>query len=228
MKTKSYLAVASVTTLAILIACNQSDADSTPGYNQLIPKKIMTPDRVETRIGTLNFFDGMPDNATVALTYDNLDFMRGVDVFLNFVPATSIEGIRRGMEEVGATGSNQVIVFDTLMDANPLFLTGNTDTVYALAMLDLQRDGPTVVEIPPGAGPGTVNDAFFRFIVDMGAPGPDRGQGGSYLILPPGYDGDVPDGYFVAKSRSYANWLILRGFLVDGKPDSACSCGGQA
>lgn len=65
------------------------------------------------------------------------------------------------------------------------------------------KDGPTVVEIPPGSGPGTVNDAFFRFVIDMGAPGPDRGKGGKYLLLPPEYDGDIPAGYFVARSPSY-------------------------
>lgn len=221
MRITTYAAIAVAAVLATLVGCGESNADSTPGYNNVIPEKIMTADRVETRIGTLNFFDGMPDDATVALAYDNLDFMRGIDVFLNFVPATSIEGIRLGMEELGATESNQVVVFDQLMDSNSLFLTGNTDTVYASAILDLERDGPTVVEVPPGAGPGTLNDAFFRFVVDMGAPGPDRGKGGNYLILPPGYEGDVPEGYFVAQSRSYVNWLILRGFLVDGKPDSA-------
>ncbi len=52
------------------------------------------------------------------------------------------------------------------MDSSPLFLTGNIDTVYAAAMLDLEKDGVTVIEIPPGAGPGTVSDAFFRFVVD--------------------------------------------------------------
>ncbi len=107
------------------------------------------------------------------------------------------------------------------MDSNPLFLTGNTDTVYAALMFDLERDGATVVEIPPGCGPGTVDDAWFRFVVDMGGPGPDRGQGGKYLILPPDYDGEVPDGYFTATSTSYTNLLLLRGFLVDGKPDAA-------
>ena len=55
----------------------------------------------------------------------------------------------------------------------------------------------------------------------MGAPGPDRGKGGKYLILPPDYKGDVPEGYFASQSPSYVNWLILRGFLVDGKPDAA-------
>ncbi len=119
------------------------------------------------------------------------------------------------------------------MDSKALFLTGNTSTVYCTPFLDLKKDGPTVVEIPSGAGPGTVNDAYFRFVIDMGAPGPDRGKGGKYLILPPDYEGDLegPIGgkaqeingvtYFVAKSTSYVNWVALRGFLVDGKPDAA-------
>ena len=113
------------------------------------------------------------------------------------------------------------------MDSNPLFLTGNTDTVYCMVFLDLQADGPTVLEIPPGMGPGTVDDAFFRYVIDLGAPGPDAGKGGKYLILPPDYKGEVPkdkkDGgeYFVAKSTSYVNWVPLRAFLVEGKTDAA-------
>jgi hypothetical protein len=194
-------------------------AEPTPGYNQQIPARIMTPDTVETRLGTLRFFDGYPDDETAKTVYDHLDFSRGVETFLNGIPATSVEALRLGMVESGVVKSNQVMLFEKLMDSNPLFLTGNTDTVYASSFLDLKEDGPTVVEIPKGCGPGTVNDAFFRFVTDMGVPGPDRGQGGKYLILPPGYDGEVPEGYFVSKSPSYVNWLILRGFLVDGKPD---------
>jgi hypothetical protein len=176
---------------------------------------------VETRFGTFKFFDGFPTKETSQNLYGILDLMRGVETFLNFVPACSMEAMRRGLEEMGARSVNEVGICDQLLDSNPLFLTGNTDTVYALAMLDLERDGPTVVEIPPGCGPGTLNDAFFRFVVDMGAPGPDRGKGGKYLILPPGYKGEAPAGYFVAKSPSYVNGLFLRGFLVDGKPDFA-------
>jgi len=198
-----------------------------------IPASITTPDTVETRIGTLKFFDGIPSKETSALVYDNLDFLRGVETFLNGIPAASIEGMRRGTVSLGATNSNQVVYFPDLLDSTPLFLTGNTSTVYAAPILDLKKDGPTVVEIPAGAGPGTVNDAYFRFVVDMGAPGPDKGKGGKYLILPPDYEGDLEgpiggkeqfiDGekYFVAKSTSYVNWVALRGFLVDGKPDAA-------
>lgn len=122
--------------------------------------------------------------------------------------------------EDGILASNKVVIFDDLIDSNSLFLTANTDTVYALAVLELDRDGATVIEIPAGCGPGTVDDAWFRFVVDMGAPGPDRGEGGKYLILPPGFDGPVPDGYFTAQSPSYTNFLALRGFLVDGSTDA--------
>ena len=107
-----------------------------------------------------------------------------------------------------------------MLDSNPLLLTGNTDTVYVLGIFDLARDGPTVVEIPPGCGPTTVDDAWFRFITDMGRPGPDRGRGGKYLIVPAGYDGAIPDGYFVSESPSRVNVLAVRGLLVDGKPDA--------
>jgi hypothetical protein len=228
----SILVLCSIVWALALSSAAQAE-EKTPGYNNPIPHKIMTPDRVETSIGTLEFFDGLPSDTTVQKVYDHLDLVRGVETFLNGIPATSIEGMRLGMLDLGADASNEVVIFDRLLDSNPLFLTGNTDTVYASVMLDLERDGATVVEIPPGSGPGTVNDAYFRFVTDMGAPGLDRGKGGKYLILSPDYEGplDPPEGgseaqvdgekYFVSKSPSYVNWLILRGFLVDGKPDAS-------
>jgi hypothetical protein len=222
--------------LAPILTVQMAAAEPTPGYNHEIPKQIMTPDVVETRIGKLEFFDGSPLPETAERVLDHLDFLRGVETFLNGIPATSIEGLRLGQMELGAKAPNQVVLFDRLMDSAPLFLTGNTDTVYASAFLDL-RQGAAVVEIPPGCGPGTVNDAYFRFVVDMGIPGPDQGKGGIYVILSPDDEGplDPPPGgmatemeiagqkrpVFVAKSTSYMNWLILRGFLVDGKPDAA-------
>ena len=169
-----------------------SDDVKPDGYNTPVPTKILTPDRVETRIGTLEFADGFPTEATAQLLYDHLDFLRGVEAFLSGVPAASLEAMRIGMEEVGVTACHQVGIVDQLLNSDPLFLTGNTDTVYVSGILDLERDGPTVVEIPPGCGPGTVNDAWFRFVTDMGRPGPDRGQGGKYLIVPSRIRGTDP------------------------------------
>ncbi len=210
-------------------------------YKTDVPTKILTPDKVNTRIGELTFYDGMPTAATLEKVYDHLDFLRGVEVFLNFIPAASIEALRLGMVSLGADNCHKIVVFDELMDARSLFLTGNASTVYASIFLDLQKEGPVVVEIPAGAGPGTVNDAFFRFVVDMGAPGPDRKKGGMYIVLPPDYEGPLtptPNTFkdnssvrvrvggrmhdvWIAQSRSYVNWIILRGFLVDGKPGAA-------
>ncbi|MBT3254927.1 MAG: DUF1254 domain-containing protein [Deltaproteobacteria bacterium] len=223
MNTKLFqiLAVMTLLVFSVVMVDQVPAEEATPGYNTKIPESILTPDTVETRIGTLEFFDGIPTKKTAALLYDNLDFLRGVETFLNGVPATSLEAMRVGLAALGAKKSNQVVIFDQLMDSNPLFLTGNTSTVYCVPFLDLKKDGPTVVEIPAGAGPGTVNDAFFRFVIDMSPPGPDKGKGGKYLILPPDYEGEIPDGYFTAKSTSWVNWVALRGFLVDGKPDAA-------
>lgn len=214
-------------TLVLLIAfttpatASDRGAEIPEGYNTPIPHSIMTPDAVETRLGTLRFFDGVPTRETADKVMENLLFLRGVETFLNGIPAASIEAIREGLVSVGATEANHLVITDKLMDSNPLFLTANTDTVYAFNFFDLEKTGPLVIEVPAGSGPGTVNDAFFRFVVDMGAPGPDRGKGGRYLILPPGYEGDEPEGYFIARSPSYINIFILRGFLVDGKPDAA-------
>lgn len=220
-----------------VVASHSVHAQTPPGFNTPIPPEIMTPDSVETKyLGTLEFSDGRPSKETADKVYDHLTYLRAVEVFLNWMPAASLEAMRLGHVESGITSSHQVAISRQLMDSNPLFLTGNTDTVYVSTILDLEKDGPTVVEIPPGSGPGTLNDAFFRFVVDMGAPGPDRGKGGKYLILPPDYHGlpvtfaddnswvsipvgGVTDSYYVVRSPSYVNWLILRGFLVDGKPD---------
>lgn len=206
-----YLIMLLTTSLAI---CSVPD-----GYNTPIPSSITTPDEVQSPLGTLKFFDGYPSNDTVVKIYDHLDYIRGVEAFLNGIPAASLEAMRKGNEQLGVKSYNQVLIFDQLLDSNPLFLTGNTDTVYGSAFIDLEKEGPMVIEIPKNIGPTTINDAWFRYVIDMGPTGPDKGEGGKYLILPPDYTETVPEGYFVAKSPTYRNWIILRGFLVDGKPD---------
>jgi hypothetical protein len=100
------------------------------------------------------------------------------------------------------------------MSPKSLYLTANTESVYYGGWLDLQ-DGPMVVESPPNTL-GMVNDFFFRYVTDLGIAGPDKGQGGKFLFLPPDYAGEVPEGYFVFQSPTYGNWLFWRGFLENG------------
>ena len=180
-----------------------------------IPPSITTPDKVETRLGTLKFTDGFPDDATVQKLYDNLDFQRGVQAFLTATPGASMAGMRAGLRKLGAVDGT-VAIFETLMDSKSLWLTPNTETVYASTWLDL-KNGPVVVESPPNTL-GIVDDFWMHYVADMGNAGPDRGKGGKFLFLPPGYTGDVPEGYFVFKSATYGHWLVTRGFLVNGDP----------
>jgi hypothetical protein len=176
---------------------------------------ISIPDRVETAIGALDFFDGVPTDATVAALYDNLDRMRGLSVFLDNQGAASLRAMRMGNAAIGADASNKITITEQLLQPESLYLTGNTSTLYALGYLDLKKDGPLVIELPPGML-GFVDDAWFRFVENLGAIGPDRGQGGRYLMLPPDHQGPAPDGYFVIRTGTYSNLLFLRGSIAQG------------
>jgi hypothetical protein len=90
-----------------------------------IPSEITTPDSVETSLGTLRFFDGLPDKLTVEKVFDNLDFMRGVDVFLNTTAATSTLANIEGLKSVGCN-NQAVVIHENRVDAKTLLLTPNT------------------------------------------------------------------------------------------------------
>ncbi len=186
---------------------------NSPKMRTEIPASITTPDTVDTPLGTLRFFDGLPDADTVRKVYDNLDLMRGVDVFLNTMSAASALANIEGLKSVGCDMFS-VVVHENRVDAKTLLLTPNTQTATLWAFLNL-KDGPVVVEVPPGVL-GLADDLWMRYIIDLGLAGPDKGKGGKYLFLPPGYDGPVPEDYFIARSRTYNVWYGLRGFAVKG------------
>lgn len=178
-----------------------------------IPPGIASPDRVETRLGTLKFFDGFPDNATVEKLYDNLDFQRAVQAYLLALPAVNMAGLREGLLQVGPANST-IPTFETLMDARSLFLTANANVAYTWIWINL-HDGPLVAEVPPMVL-GMIDDFWFRYVTDIGVVGPDKGKGGKYLLLPPGYKGEVPEGYLVVRVPTYESILVWRNFAVNG------------
>ena len=110
-------------------------------YSAEAPEAILTPDVLETqRLGTLRFFDGMPDEDTVRKTYDNLDFMRGVEAFLSGMPAACLYAMCSGLEDAGLP-AHSVGITEDLLDARALWLTANSTTVYVTTCLDLKQ-GP--------------------------------------------------------------------------------------
>lgn len=208
-----------VTTLALLAVAAASPAlaqeQPAPKYSAKVPPYIMTPDTVETRIGTLKFFDGLPDPETVQKVYDNLDFARGVEAFLTGMPAASVYAFCEGLSQVGVKRNGVIGITEDLVDARGLWLTPNSTTVYVTMCLDL-KDGPVVVEVPPGVL-GPVDDAYFHWVADVGLTGADEGKGGKYLFVPPGYTGSLPsEGYFVAKPPTYGNLIFYRAFVQGG------------
>ncbi len=187
-----------------------------PATATAIPPEITTPDSVETRIGTLDYKDGAPSAETVAKVYDNLDLMHAVEAFLNAYGGASTSALRRGMISAGVA-DNEVLIFSELMGAESLFLTANADTIYFWSILDM-TGGPIVLETPP-MSLGVIDDMWFHWVTDFGLPGPDRGAGGKYLLLPPGYTGEVPEsGYFVEPVRTTRALMLGRAFLENDDP----------
>ena len=207
---------------SILALVSSAGFAQTPTYEMTteIPPEITTPDVVETSIGTLNFFDGVPTEETIDTVYDYMDRARAVQAYVSTVPGVSQYAMRQGQRDIGATKVNQILIWDELADSKSLFLTGNSSTIYTWTYTDLANDGPTVIELPPGML-GAVDDMWFRYVTDLGIAGPDQGKGGKYLVLPPGYDGEVPEGYFVVRPSTFGNWIFMRAYISDGVDEAA-------
>jgi hypothetical protein len=145
---------------------------------------------LENGIGQLNFEAGYPTEKTIDTLYDELDFQRAVQAYLWALPMASYGAMADAHKKMGAD-THTVIVADKLAEPRQLLLTANQDTVYMSGVLDL-RDGPMVMELPPGLL-GTMNNIWQQPLVDLGGPfSPEQNRGGKFLILPPGYDGPLP------------------------------------
>jgi hypothetical protein len=213
--TLAHPALAQDTNLSTSLFDNPSGAQTRDDF-------ISAPATMDTRFGTLQFDGGgFPTPETAQRLYDEMDLQRATQAFMDFFPHMSLYAIIRSQaRDLGFETSSDIGVMADFMNTNQPFLTGNNSTIYAVASIDLKEDGPTVVEIPPGMY-GTANDAAFRYLTDFGATGPDNGEGGKYLFLPPGYDGDVPDGYFVLRSNGHRIWAMMRGFGEVGTGEQA-------
>src|SRR5262245_17910367 len=180
----------------------------TPAQMQDAIASLSSPDVVESPFGTVKFFDGVPLPESVATVYDALDLLRGIDVFLNCVPGASLVAMRRGFRSIGLSG-NEIGFTDPRANSGAMFLTPNTETTYGSLFIDLKEWGPTVLGAPP-MSLCVVDDFWFRYVAHMGIAGADKGEGGKYLFLPPGYDGTEPDGYYTYRSPTFTNWVVLR------------------
>lgn len=210
-----YTASVGAAALILMMGATAAQAQSAPRMNMTteIPPGIAIPDKVETRLGTLKLFDGFPDKETVAKIYDNLDFQRAVQAYLLALAPVNMAGLREGLLGVGPANVT-IPTFEANMNSRSIFLTANATTPYTWIWINL-HDGPLVVEAPPMTL-GMIDDFWFRYVTDIGIVGPDKGKGGKYLLLPPGYKGEVPDGYMVVRVPTFESILVWRNMPVKG------------
>lgn len=156
---------------------------------------------------------GYPRPDTVQLAYEAVDVNRAVQVYRHFYRSVSGAAVFEGTVAAGVQPNT---VFGHL-DTQPRHVgfTLNSDTPYGVILLDL-HDGPMVLDVPEGSFVGAVMDIHQRWILDFGLPGPDAGSGGTHLILPPGYDGEVPDGHQVGRAEAFRVLVAVRSIPLDG------------
>jgi hypothetical protein len=208
------LALALAIAATLLTGC----ATSTPSaahYKMTTPiaPGVAVPDKLETSIGILHLSDGYPSADTVQKIYDNLDRSRALQAYLLAIPIVNQAGMRDSLRKFGPDNQTDVI-WENLVDPRTVELTANDNTIYNFIWMDTHK-GPLVVDAPPMIL-GLIDDFWYRWVADVGITGADKGKGGKYLVLPPGYKGEIPEGYFVVRPSTYGNWLAFRAFVVDG------------
>ena len=175
------------------------------------------------KLADLPFAENRPTPETAQTLRDELLFQRATQTYLWAMPLINTLGMKVGSEKTFGAGYNVLPIWRRL-DARTLITTPNSDVLYAMSYVDLGKDGPLVMEAPPELQ-GILDDFWQRpipvdggkFAGDVGFAGPDGGKGGKFLILPPGYKGAVPEGYYVYRSGTNNVFVFLRGFYADPK-----------
>jgi hypothetical protein len=130
---------------------------------------------------------------------------RAIEAVIWGMPAVNTDLMFQAMAREVKGGWNQIVYWSRLLDWKNQTLTPNPDAIYLMPFFNTAEVGPMVIEIPPaddGSITGSIMDCWQTPLEDVGPAGVDKGQGGKYLILPPGYSGTTPDGYIVLPSQT--------------------------
>src|SRR5262245_52783280 len=164
------------------------------------------------------FKDGYPTSEATKKALDDADYQRAVTAYRFWYPAVSVEGIFNGNRALGMQDNESMGI--SAAGPRQVGFTLNSDTPYGSGCLDLSA-GPMVIEIPPGAYIGLVNDHYQGWVLDLGLPGPNEGKGGKHLVVPPGYKGELPEGYQISHSLSLKNLIAVRALPLKGDQKGA-------
>jgi hypothetical protein len=146
-------------------------------------------------------------------------YRRAVEAVIWGMPAVNTDLMYQAMAREVKGHWNQIVYWSRLLDWKNQTLTPNPDAIYFMPFFNTVEAGPVVLEIPPadeGSITGSIMDSWQTPLEDVGPAGVDKGRGGKYLILSPGYSGTVPDGYIVLPSQTYQGYALLRSILRSG------------
>jgi hypothetical protein len=182
----------------------------------LMPAAALAEPAHWKQLREMPFPENYPTAEAVERLHDEMLFHRATQVVLWSLPAMTLWAMKKGSEAEFGAGANVFPIWKDRLSAETLVSTPNSDLVYGMGYLDLQQDGPTVIEVPPKLQ-GILDDFWHRPLTDVGFVGPDQGEGGAYLILPPDHEGAVPEGYFTFTSRTYNVFVFWRAFLGEDR-----------
>jgi hypothetical protein len=178
---------------------------------------------VDTRSGKLEFELGVPTTKTVTKLYDEIDYQRACQLYLWALPVVGMEQGRDAAESTTGARLGDVGIFKGYRNVS-IFFTTNVTTPYSIGYQDLTK-GPVVIDMPPGAIAGSINDFWQRAITDLGITGPDQGKGGKYVLVGPGQKAPVAEGAFVIRSPTFGIVLFYRALDPDPAKAAAISSG---
>ena len=167
---------------------------------------------LKTRSGVLEFKNGYPTAKTTQALYDEMHYQRAVQSYMWAMPMASFGMIRDVFWELGVD-NNTALMAERAWTPENILLTANNDTVYVVGTINL-KNGPVVFLATPGLL-GIINNLWQQPLEDVGPFGQDKGKGGKYLLLPPGYDKAVPEGYMQIQSDTWNVVFYMRGMPKD-------------
>jgi len=212
-----YIRIFILATTLVLTGCGEKGKpESTDASSENSPaqgQQSLSPQ--EYLANRIRLESGQPAVALIPELYDELDFQRAVQVYVWATRFVSLSAMFESLERDYGTTLTRQVLFEQSVTPDMLVFTCNNTTIYALGLLDLKKHGPIVLEAPEGTLGGIDNHWQYP-LMDIGPFGPDKGKGGKFLILPPEYKGEIPDGYHVVKSDTYQNFYLLRGIAKNG------------
>lgn len=207
-----------------LMGCQQEEANDSevtvmaPATKALADKNDVATNRFQT-LANSPVKNNRPTAESAQQLKDELLFQRATQAYLWAMPLINTMGMYDGFKDVYGSDYNQMAIWEKRLDAKTHITTPNSDLIYGISWANLAETGPLVLDAPAKLQ-GILLDMWQRpipvdggeFFGDLGLPGPDAGKGGKFLILPPGYEGEVPNGYYVYRSGTNNVFIFLRSF----------------